>query len=52
MKIDLTTAEASHLITLLNERIEDGMYYGNKEQYYARSKRIYEKIMDEVRRKK
>lgn len=52
MTIDLTVAEASHLLTLLNERIEDGTYYGNREQYYARSERIYQKIMDEVNKPK
>ena len=49
MTIDLTAAEASHLLTLLNERIEDGTYYGNREQYYARSERIYRKIMDAIK---
>ena len=49
MKIELTMPEASHLLTLLNERIEDGSYYGNKKQYYARSECIYKKIMDEVK---
>lgn len=33
-------ADLGALLTILEERIEDGSYYGNMEQYYARLERL------------
>jgi len=38
--ITLTLPEASHLLDLIHERHKDGSYYGRKDQYYARTKRL------------
>ncbi len=40
MKIELTVAEVSHLMTLLRDAKDEGSYYGNRDQYWARAKRI------------
>lgn len=37
-----------HLLTLLNEREESGDYYGQRELYYARTKRLIEMLSDGV----
>ena len=36
----LTTAQAAHLLTLLHNAAEEGSYYGNREQYYARTQSL------------
>ena len=38
--------ERTHLLTLLNERDESGEYYGQRERYYARTKRLIEMLSD------
>lgn len=35
-----TETETNTILRLVEERIEDGCYYGNKEQYYKRLARI------------
>lgn len=45
-KIKFTEVETSTILTLVEERIEDGCYYGNKEQYYKRLDRIKLKLVD------
>lgn len=49
MRVNLTVAEANHVLTLIVDRIEDGIYYGNKEQYYARSERIRQKFSEALK---
>ena len=44
-------AEISHLLTMLRDTEERGEYYGNREQYWKRHKRIETKIRDYLKRK-
>lgn len=48
--VTLTTAQMAHLINLLQERAEDGSYYGNREQYYARTQSLIELLGRECSR--
>lgn len=43
-KLELTEAERSHLVDLLLMRMEDGGYYGPKNQYYKRTERLLKKL--------
>ena len=36
----LTLAEVNHLLSLLEDRRDSGLYYGPREQYYARTERL------------
>lgn len=38
----LTLPELHHLVELLESRQENGSYFGPREQYYARTKRLLE----------
>lgn len=42
--VRLTLPEINTLATLVEERIEDGSYYGNREHYYRRIETIKEKL--------
>lgn len=44
MRITLTEDEVVHLCTLLADAEREGSYYGNKAQYWARHKRIVDKL--------
>lgn len=43
-RLPLTRTEAQHLLTLVEERIRDGSYYGVREHYYARNSRLKTKL--------
>jgi len=40
--LELSQAEIRHILALLREAELEGSYYGNKAQYYARTKRLIE----------
>ena len=42
--IDLTLAEAKHILSLISVNTRDGWYHSPREQYWKRSERIKEKI--------
>ena len=44
MKVTFTDVEIKHLLRLLLDAVDDGSYYGNKQQYWARHKRIVSKL--------
>jgi hypothetical protein len=46
--VDLTAAEASHLLSLLRDAEIEGCYYGNREQYWIRHGAITQKIAAEL----
>lgn len=52
----LTVPELNHLLELLESRQEEGSYFGPREQYYARTKRLtewcHEQIQQEVLRRR
>jgi hypothetical protein len=43
-KIELTQVEIGHLLTLIDNNKDEGWYYGPKEQYWNRSKRIEDQL--------
>ena len=45
----IRAADLSALHSILTERIEDGCYYGNREQYYERLERLEKWLGDAVR---
>jgi len=45
--IKLTSPEILHLFNLIQSNEEEGSYWGNREEYWKRSKRIKEKL-DEI----
>ncbi len=45
----LTIPEIRLLLTLLYSNKEEGVYYGNKEQYYTRRNKLIEKLEDKIR---
>jgi len=47
----LTTAEVSHLINLLQERKEEGSYYGRKDYYYMRTDKLLEMLREKLKEK-
>jgi hypothetical protein len=42
--IDFNKAELNQLIGLVKDKVINGSYYGNKNQYYRRNERILEKL--------
>ena len=44
VSVTLTRPELDTIWNLVHEKIEDGSYYGNREQYYARLDRIKEAL--------
>lgn len=42
--IKLTLAECNHINILLDRNIDDGVYSGNKKQYWNRHQRIRNKL--------
>jgi hypothetical protein len=50
VEVRLTNPEIKHLLTLLDERLVDGSYYGNQVQYYARTRRVINKLENGMRK--
>ena len=46
----LTKAEINYLLWLIDENIKDGVYYGNKSQYYKRVDGIIRKLKNEYKK--
>jgi len=44
VKTKFTQVEKETILTLLEKNIEEGWYYGNKEQYFKRLQKIKEKL--------
>ena len=44
-EIRLSPAERRHLLDLLHENAASGEYFGNREQYYARTRRLIDKLL-------
>ena len=42
--VTMTRAERETLLELIRERLAEGSYYGNREQYTARLKRLTAKL--------
>lgn len=49
MPVSLTRVELDHLLTVLRDARQDASYYGNREQYYRRADRIWNKLADEYK---
>lgn len=49
--IDLTRAEAKHILSLIFVNTRDGWYHSPKKQYWKRSERIKEKIRNSMEEK-
>jgi GTPase Era involved in 16S rRNA processing len=44
LNIHLTQVEVDHLLSLLRSNAQEGSYYGRKDQYYDRTKRLVAKL--------
>lgn len=44
--VTFTAAEADHVLTLLRDASLEGSYYGNREQYWRRHERIFDRLQD------
>ena len=44
MKIDLTTSEASHILSLIDDNEREGWYYGSKLTFQKRQELIKKKM--------
>lgn len=42
--VNLKRTELDHLITLVRDNLEEGSYYGNREQYQRRSCRVLARL--------
>ncbi|MFA5135708.1 MAG: hypothetical protein WC505_08055 [Patescibacteria group bacterium] len=49
--LSFTAAECAHLLNLLSDAEKRGHYYGPREQYWARHKRIENKIREYIKPK-
>lgn len=51
INIKLTPIEAAHILTLIRENNRDGWHYGNREQYFKRAQKIFDKIEEAINEK-
>jgi len=49
--ITLTDIEIAHILTLINQNEDEGWYFGNKLQYWNRSKTIKDKFKQQCKAK-
>jgi hypothetical protein len=46
--MELKSTEVSLLLYLLNNWMEDGAYFGRKDQHYSMCDELYEKLLQEM----